>query len=173
MTVSRGVVRADRQSALCRARGIRGQADSSGQVGTPDFVKLVVADASALIEYLLQTSRSGLPSIVTQGLDTSLHVPALCDVETASGLKRALRSRLLSEQRSREALQDYLDLPLTRHGHTLLLDRILDLRANLSACDATYVALAERIDASFLTADKALARAVKQLTAVPVETGAA
>ena len=57
------------------------------------------------------------------------------------------------------AVADYLDLPLTRHAHTPLLPRMLELRENFSAYDATYVALAELLGASLLTADRALARA--------------
>jgi predicted nucleic acid-binding protein len=45
------------------------------------------------------------------------------------------------------ALQHYLLLPLTRHGHQALLPRVLELRANFSAYDACYVALAERLRA--------------------------
>ncbi len=133
-------------------------------------MRLIVADASALVEYLLRTGRSELVRAVIQSAETSLHVPALCDVEIVSALRRGLMRKVLTERRGREALQDYRDLPLTRHGHTLLLDRILELRPNLSAYDATYVALAERIDAALLTADRALARAVEQLTTVPVES---
>jgi predicted nucleic acid-binding protein len=44
--------------------------------------------------------------------------------------------------------------------------RILDLRPNFSAYDATYVALAERLAAGLLTADERLARAVRTLTEV-------
>jgi predicted nucleic acid-binding protein len=58
-------------------------------------------------------------------------------------------------------VQDYLDLPLTRHGHEQVLSRILDLRDNFSAYDATYAALAEGLGALLLTADAHLARAVR------------
>lgn len=92
--------------------------------------------------------------------EVDLHVPALCDVEVVSGLRRALSERKLSETRAAEALDDYADMPLTRHGHRSLLRRILELRANFSAYDATYVALAERLDADILTADGRLARSV-------------
>jgi predicted nucleic acid-binding protein len=71
-----------------------------------------------------------------------------------------LLARLLRAQRAEEALQDYLDLPLIRHGHEAILPRVLQLRENFSAYDATYAALAEALDASLLTADAGLARAV-------------
>jgi predicted nucleic acid-binding protein len=91
--------------------------------------------------------------------DNDLHVPALCDVEVAATLRRALRLGLLSEGRAREALSDYADLPLSRHGHVSMLDRLLDLRENFSCYDATYAALAEGLGAALLTADARLARA--------------
>lgn len=91
-------------------------------------------------------------------------MPALCDVEVTAGLRRALLRGALSEQRAILAVEDYLDLPLTRHGHQSLLGRILDLGANFSAYDATYVALAEQLGAGLLTADGALARAARTHT---------
>ncbi len=86
-------------------------------------------------------------------------MPALCDVEVAAALRRALRLALLGEKRAREALRDYADLPLTRHGHLTILDRLLELRENFSAYDAAYAALAETLGAALLTADARLARA--------------
>lgn len=94
--------------------------------------------------------------------DVDLHVPALCDVELTAALRRALASRMILERRARHALEDYRDLPVTRHGHTPLLPRILALRHNFSAYDATYVALAEALDATLLTADAGLARAARR-----------
>jgi predicted nucleic acid-binding protein len=64
--------------------------------------------------------------------------------------------------------KDHLDLPLTRHGHRSLLGRILDLATNFSVYDATYVALAEQLDAGLLTADVALARATRTHTRLAV-----
>lgn len=90
--------------------------------------------------------------------EVDLHAPALCDVEVAAGLRRALLAGAISVARAEEALTDHGDLPLTRHGHLGLLGRILELRRNLSAYDAAYVALAEHLSAELLTADRALAR---------------
>jgi len=100
--------------------------------------------------------------------DVDLHVPALCDVEIASGLRRAATRQAMTPQRAAEAVEDYLDLPLTRHGHTSLMWRMFELRANFSAYDATYVALAETIGAELLTADDRLVRAVTAHTALAV-----
>jgi predicted nucleic acid-binding protein len=126
----------------------------------------IVADASALVEYLLRTPRSGPVASIVENAESFLDVPALCDVEVTAALRRLAISGSAEVERVRQALADYLDLRLIRHGHQLLLPRILELRENFSAYDAAYVALAERLGASFLTADEPLARAVRRHTNV-------
>jgi predicted nucleic acid-binding protein len=56
-------------------------------------------------------------------------------------------------------VEDFQDLPIDRHAHTVLLPRIWQLRRNLTACDAAYVALAEGLDAPLITCDQRLAAA--------------
>ena len=114
-----------------------------------------------MVEYLLRAPRGSNLEAALGAPETELHVPALCDVEVCSVLRRALLGKRLSRNRALDALEDYLDLPLERHGHTYLLGRMFGLRANFSAYDATYVALAEWLEASLLTSDEALARAVR------------
>ncbi len=119
-----------------------------------------------LIEYLLGTEAAEDAVEIIRHPDADLRVPVLCDVEVVSGLRRAVLSGELSEGRAAEALEDYADLPLGRHGHLKLLGRIFELRANFSAYDAAYVALAERIGAELLTADASLERSVRTHTTV-------
>lgn len=126
----------------------------------------VVVDASAAIEYLLRAARAERFERAIRDAGNALFVPSLCDVEVASTLRRAVLTGRLSPDRARQALGDYRDLPFTRFGHLALLDRILELRDNFSAYDATYVALAERLDAMLLTGDEALRRAVGRHLAV-------
>jgi predicted nucleic acid-binding protein len=76
-------------------------------------------------------------------------------------LRRSLLTGKMTAVRAAAALEDYLDLPLNRHGHRLLLARSLALRENFSAYDATYVALAERLNGVLVTADTPLAKAVR------------
>ena len=114
-----------------------------------------------MAEYLLRTPRADAVESQLRESRFDLHVPALCDVEVTSVLRRALLAGRMSSERAATAVADYLDLPLARHGHQALLARILELRANFSAYDAAYVALAERLGAVLLTADAPLARAVR------------
>ena len=66
--------------------------------------------------------------------------------------------RTLSARRASEALGDLADLPAERYGHRPLLGRVWELRHNLQAYDAAYVALAEALGAVLVTADRRLAR---------------
>jgi len=126
-------------------------------------VQVLVADASALVEFILRTPVGDRLNSVVTAPGTDLHVPALCDVEVASALRSALLGNVIPVLRAQQALQDYLDLPLTRHGHPALLTRILELHPTVSAYDATYLALAEALGAPLLTADRRLARAADRL----------
>ena len=70
-----------------------------------------------------------------------------------------LTAGIITASRGQEALQDLLDLPLTRYPHDLFLWRIWELRDNLTAYDAAYVALAEALGAPLVTCDSRLASA--------------
>ena len=74
-------------------------------------------------------------------------------------LRRYERRGVISEARSREAIADLADLPIARYSTLPLLERAWSLRANLSAYDAMYVALAEALDTPLVTADAHLATA--------------
>lgn len=89
----------------------------------------------------------------------TLHAPHLIDVEVAQVLRRYAASGEADPERCRMALTDLNDLPLTKYPHDFLLPRIWELRNNLTAYDAVYVALAEALDAPLLTRDQRLANA--------------
>ncbi len=65
----------------------------------------------------------------------------------------------LSQDRARLALNRLSTLRITRYPHTSLIERIWELRHNLTAYDATYIALAETLGAPLVTTDARLARA--------------
>lgn len=131
---------------------------------------LMVADASAIAEYVLRTAVGQRLQPVLEARDTDIHIPALCDVEVTAVIRRATRARRLSSARATEALADYMELPLTRHGHVTLLARMFALRENFTMYDACYVALAERLGASLLTTDTPLARAVRTHLRIDIRT---
>ncbi len=85
-------------------------------------------------------------------------MPHLTDVEVASSLRQYATSPAGAAAAS-DALGRYRALRLWRHRHEPLLARVWELRYNLSAYDAIYVALAERLDAPLFTCDRRLARA--------------
>ena len=126
-------------------------------------MSIFVVDASALIEFLLRTPQARFFDPLFTIPDADLHVPGLCDLEVVSALRRTLRRDLATVSRAEGALQDYLDLPLTRHGHQGLVHRCFQLRDISSAYDAAYVALAEGLGADLITADRRLARTAESL----------
>src|SRR5205823_9393996 len=89
----------------------------------------------------------------------TLHAPHLVDVEVAQVVRRYVARDEIDGERGRMALADLADFPLRRYPHDFLLPRIWDLRNNLTAYDAVYVALAEALDAPLLTRDQRLAAA--------------
>lgn len=120
---------------------------------------VIVLDASAVIEVLLQTEAGAPAAERLLTFDSLLHAPYLLDVEVAQVLRRFVARGELPEQRARLALQDLLDLPIERYSHEVLLPRIWALQLNLTAYDATYVALAEILGAPLLTRDSRIQRA--------------
>ena len=120
---------------------------------------MIVLDASAAIEWLLQTSTGQRVEQQIFSQSESLHAPHLLDVEIIQVLRRLVRERVISAVRADQAITDLLDLRINRYPHFVLLPRIWQLRHNLSAYDAAYVALAEELDAILLTSDARLASA--------------
>ena len=85
--------------------------------------------------------------------------PDLVDAETVSVLRRRWLSGDLSDARFRSAIDDLLALPVTRFPVGPMMTRAFELRANVKALDACYIALAEALDCPLLTADARLAAA--------------
>lgn len=128
---------------------------------------MIVLDASAAIDWLLQTSAGQRIEQRIYSHSESLHAPHLLDLEVGQVLRRLAREGAVSSDRADQAIEDLLDLRITRYPHFVLLPRIWQLRHNLSAYDAAYVALAENLGARLLTRDARLASA-SGLT-VPIE----
>ncbi len=120
---------------------------------------MIVVDASALLEFLLQTPLGTRVEARLFRDQDELHSPHLVDVEVTQGLRRLARAGEVSTHRAAEAIADLADLDLHRHPHLDLLTRAWKLRENVTAYDAMYVALAEALDATIVTCDTPLAKA--------------
>jgi predicted nucleic acid-binding protein len=120
---------------------------------------VIVIDASALLEFLLQTPLGVRVEARLFQDDQEFHAPHLVDVELTQGLRRLVRLGEITAARAAEAIADLIDLDLHRHAHVDLLTRAWHVRENITAYDAMYVALAEALDATVITCDVALAKA--------------
>lgn len=120
---------------------------------------MIVLDASAAIEWLLQTAAGARVEERLFSKAETLHAPHLIDIEVAQVLRRYVTAGTITASRGSEALEDLLDLSFTRYSHDVLLGRIWELRDNLTAYDAAYVALAETLEAPLVTCDGRLAAA--------------
>jgi predicted nucleic acid-binding protein len=120
---------------------------------------MIVLDASATVDWLLQTSAGRHIEQRMFSARESLHAPHLLDLEVAQVLRRLVREGTVSANRADEAVRDLLDLRLTRYPHFMLLPRVWQLRHNFSAYDAAYVGLAEKLGAPLITRDGRLAAA--------------
>jgi len=120
---------------------------------------VIVLDASAAVDWLLLTASGRSIEARIYSQQESLHAPHLVDVEVAHVLRRLNQQGLISKIRAGEAIRDLLDLRIFRYPPLPLLPRIWQLRHNLSAYDAAYVALAESLRAALITRDRRLASA--------------
>jgi predicted nucleic acid-binding protein len=105
---------------------------------------VIVVDASVLMEVLLRTPAAVAVRDRLLSPEQTLHAPHLIDIEMAQVLRRYAASGRVAHGRCRDAMEDLLDFPLERYPHDLLLRRVWELRHNLTAYDAVYVARAER-----------------------------
>lgn len=113
---------------------------------------MIVVDASAALSALLNAGPAR-ELLATE----ALHAPHLIDSEVASGLRRRVAARAVSPDAGWTALGTWSRLGITRYPVFSVLGRVWELRDNLSAYDACYVAIAESLDCALLSADGRLA----------------
>lgn len=120
---------------------------------------MIVVDASVVVEVLLRVPGAERLEGRLSGSGERLCAPALLDVEVAQALRRYAGRGELTPERGDEAIQVLMEFPIVRYPHAPLLPRVWELRSNLTAYDAAYVALAEALGVPLLTADARIAGA--------------
>jgi predicted nucleic acid-binding protein len=119
---------------------------------------VIVADASVVAELLLARPAAAKIRVALSG-HPELHVPEHFHVELLSVLRRYAIRGELSQRRAAQALAALADLRAVRYPVIELAEAVWDLRSELTAYDAAYLALARRLDIGLVTLDKGLAEA--------------
>jgi predicted nucleic acid-binding protein len=118
---------------------------------------MIVLDASAAVDWLLQTPAGQRIENRIYSRNETLHAPHLLDLEVTQVLRRLVQQGVVPAHRADEAIRDLLDLRVNRYAHFVLLPRIWQLRHNFSAYDAAYIVLAEKLGGTLVTRDRRLA----------------
>jgi predicted nucleic acid-binding protein len=130
---------------------------------------VLVVDTSAALAAL-----AGRPRIPALGerlaSDGDLHAPHLIDVELIHALRRLVMDGDLRDDRAEDCRTDFADLAIVRYPHHPLADRMWELRHNLSAYDAAFVALSEALGVPLVTCDARLAEAPEHAAEVQLFT---
>jgi predicted nucleic acid-binding protein len=124
---------------------------------------LIVADASVLANVVGDDGADGATARGRLRSEEALAAPDLVDIETLAVLRKRWLAGSLTDERFQEAIDDLRALALNRYPALPLVGRMAALRANVTAYDAAYVALAEALDCPLLTADQRLANATGPL----------
>jgi predicted nucleic acid-binding protein len=119
---------------------------------------VLVVDSSAVLA-ALTAGDPAVGLIERLAHDGDLHAPHLIDTEFLHALRRMTMTGELSEDRAADARTDFADLAVTRYPHQPLSDRVWQLRPNLTAYNATFIALAEALDTTLVTCDARLTTA--------------
>ena len=128
---------------------------------------MIVVDTSAIISVLAGQPR--VARLVDRVInDGDLHAPHLIDVEFQHALRRLVVAAAISDDRAADARMDFADLTIVRYPHVSLADRMWELRHNVTASDAAFLALAEALGAPLVTCDARLARASGHAASVEV-----
>jgi len=129
---------------------------------------LLVVDASALVELLLNRPTAARLRERLRRSGEMLHAPYLLDLEVLQVLRRHWLVGEIDDERARKAIRYHRDLRIKRYPHHWFLARVWELRFNFTAYDAMYVVLAEALQAPLVTYDLRLAKAAERFVSVEV-----
>jgi predicted nucleic acid-binding protein len=125
---------------------------------------VIVVDSSVVVAALTEPGPSRRLLVEPE----AVHAPHLIDSEVANSIRGLVLGGRMSADAGLILLDRYRRMAVTRHASVGLLDRVWELRDNLTAYDATYVALAEAIDCPLVTGDVRISRALGLRCAVTI-----
>ncbi len=120
---------------------------------------MIVVDASVVANVVGDDTHDGQAARARLAQESDLAAPDLVDVETLAVLRRRWLAGGLATDRFIDGVALLVALPLERHAALRLIPRAAELRSNVTAYDAMYVALAEQLGCTLLTGDTRLAAA--------------
>lgn len=127
---------------------------------------MIVVDASVIIDFVADTGR--VTSLQSRLIGERLLAPDFLPMEAASGLRGLNLGGKLADGHLDRATHLLLKLRIDLHPLLTLIPRVMTLRHNFSAYDASYVALAEAFGCPLLTYDKRLAKAAQEHGSIDV-----
>ena len=129
---------------------------------------MIVVDASAFVPYVAQAGHDASWVAGRLRREAAFYAPELIDAEVLSGLTRLVLLGVISASKASNAVLKLLDARIVRYSHRPFVPRAWELRGQFTPYDGLYVALAEALDATLVTTDRRLARAVTTVdVAVP------
>jgi predicted nucleic acid-binding protein len=118
----------------------------------------LVLDASVAIE-LFARDRRPHPELRRRVLTGAAAAPELMDLEICNVVRTMVLRGEARREEAAELVRDIRDAPVLRVGHRHLVDRVWELRDDVTAYDASYLALAEAVGVPLLTCDARVSRA--------------
>jgi predicted nucleic acid-binding protein len=119
---------------------------------------LIILDSSIAIEFLIRPTTVPLIAELIEG-GTEIAAPVTLDLEVLNVMRKQVRDGLVTVDRATASLDIYFEMSIDRYPTELLSPRIWELRNNMTSYDASYVALAEMLEAPLYTYDNKLDRA--------------
>jgi predicted nucleic acid-binding protein len=120
--------------------------------------RVLVTDASVVVDLLGRFAAEPIEAALFEG-GGQLVAPELLDIEVLHTLRKLEATNAIPASRRARVLDDFRALPIRRFRHAALWQDVWQLRKNLTAYDACYVALARQLEATLVTRDERIARA--------------